>query len=76
MNTLGDCQSPKEGVGNTAPLIMSCPSPRKLLLQLSTETSPVRERPTGRRTSGKMRLNLFVYPESGRFKPRFGQRKS
>lgn len=79
MNTLGDCQSPKEGGGGYCSTDNELPKSTKTASAAVLENSPVslwRERPTGRQTRGKMLLNLLVYPESGRYKLRLGQRKA
>lgn len=80
MNTLGDCQRPKEvGGGKYCCTDNELPKSEKTASAAAVRNfscQSLRERPTGRRTSGKMLLNLFVYPESGRYKLRLGQRKS
>lgn len=71
MNALGDRQRLKEVEGGrggtTAPLIMSCPSPRKLLLQLPSETFPVSlwspDRKTDKGKYGHNHLNVFIFTQ-------------
>lgn len=79
MNRLGDCRRPEEGGGEY------CSADNELPKSEETASAAVArnfscqslERETDRKTDRrKDAFDAFVYPESGRYKLRLGQRKS